>query len=129
MSYPKLMVIALLGAILAGCASKPLPDPEPTDTTYDPGSDVSTSGTADDDPFGGSAIPGADEGPDMVIYFDFDSSDVRAEDRDTGIASRDDARQRSVDAQCAWKGMPTSVARASTTSVSVSVVPGPCARC
>jgi peptidoglycan-associated lipoprotein len=82
MSYFKLIAIALLGASLAGCPANTLPDPEPTDTTY--GSD----GGADTSPSGGDGMGGGEffdesmEELGTVIYFEFDSSDVRAQDQD-----------------------------------------------
>ena len=85
MSNLKLISIAALAFLLAGCPQNTLPDPDPTDTTY--GADdsmTSTSGMDDSDPYGGEEF-----GDDMtagelgmVIYFEFDSSEVRAEDQD-----------------------------------------------
>ena len=86
MSYSKLILVALLGASLAACSgNQPLPDPEPTDTTAGGNDDVYTSGAGGNDPFGGQADD-FDEGPSMVIYFDFDSYEVRPEDQE--IVSR-----------------------------------------
>jgi len=83
MSYLKLSAIGLLAALLAGCPASPsVPDPEPTDTTYGD-SGASTGGMGDggmgdgefmDDPTAGEL--------QMIIYFDFDSSEVRPQDRD-----------------------------------------------
>lgn len=87
MSYFKLFSVAALIFLLAGCTSTPVPDPEPTDATYggDPGAttdgiDGGVNGDLDpvDDPFAGEL--------GMVIYFEFDSSEVRAADQD--IVSR-----------------------------------------
>jgi peptidoglycan-associated lipoprotein len=88
MSYFKLFALAAISFVLAGCAQNTIPDPDPTDTTYpaDAG-DTSTSGT-DGDMYGGGEFmddPTAGE-LTMVIYFDFDSSEVRAADQD--IVSR-----------------------------------------
>lgn len=83
MSYFKIFAIAVLGALLAGCPSTPIEDPTPTDTTYggtDSGAD--TSGTGDSGLGAGEEIPWGDEALGTVIYFDFDSSEVRAEDQD-----------------------------------------------
>ncbi len=81
MSYLKLIAVGLLAALLAGCASPSVPDPDPTDTTYgDAG--ASTGGMGDaglgdgeflDDPSAGEL--------QMIIYFDFDSSEVRPQDQ------------------------------------------------
>ena len=87
MSNYKLPVLLLLAFALAGCPStQSIPDPEPTDTTYG-----SESGSAATDGFGtegmgeGEAIdydPSAGE-LENVLYFDFDSSELRAEYTDT----------------------------------------------
>ena len=88
MSYSKLFALAAISFLLAGCPQNTIPDPDPTDTTYpaDTG-DASTSG-ADTDMYGDGEFmddPSAGE-LTMVIYFDFDSSSVRAADQD--IVSR-----------------------------------------
>ena len=82
MSTLRIVVLALIGASIAACSQPTLPDPEPADTTYGGDSDVSTSGMGNDDPYSGTGFD-EDEGPDTVIYFDFDSSEVRSVDRDT----------------------------------------------
>ena len=85
MSYFNLISIAALSLLLAGCPQNPpMPDPEPTDTTYGGDAGATTSGTGSDpygdveeidDPFANSEV-------DNVIYFEFDSSEVRAQDQD-----------------------------------------------
>ena len=80
-----LIAVGLLALSLAGCASQDIPDPEPTDATYggDAG-DASTDGMGGSDPYGGEEVPDPFAGElQMVIYFDFDSSEVRPGDRDT----------------------------------------------
>jgi peptidoglycan-associated lipoprotein len=84
MSYSKLFALAAISFLLAGCPSSPnVPDPEPTDTTYGDdtgastdamGGDMYGDGEFMDDPTAGELA--------MVIYFDFDSSEVRAADQD-----------------------------------------------
>jgi peptidoglycan-associated lipoprotein len=86
MSYIKLFTVLLAAAFLAGCPQNTIPDPDPTDTTYGADDDMgaSTSGMDGSDPYGGETF-GADPSAgelDMVIYFDFDSSEVRAADQD-----------------------------------------------
>ena len=78
----KLAVFALMAALLAGCASNTVPDPDPTDTTYgDDGSGADTGVYGDDPMAGGEAIGDDYTGGELtnVIYFDFDSAEVRAD--------------------------------------------------
>ena len=77
----KLAVFALMASLLAGCASNTVPDPDPTDTTYgdDSGADTGVYG---DDPMAGGEAFGDDFAAGEltnVIYFDFDSAEVRAD--------------------------------------------------
>jgi peptidoglycan-associated lipoprotein len=84
MAYIKFFTVALAAALLAGCPASPaIPDPEPTDTTYGSG-DASTDAMGDGESLGGGEFlddPSAGE-LGSVIYFDFDSSEVRAADQD-----------------------------------------------
>lgn len=83
MSYHKVFPVVLFAAMLAGCPSNPVPDPEPTDTTYGGNDGASTDGMNNDDPFGGEVMDdpfGGELG--QVIYFEYDSSEVRAQDQD-----------------------------------------------
>ncbi|MDE0789550.1 MAG: peptidoglycan-associated lipoprotein Pal [Woeseiaceae bacterium] len=89
MSYYKMSAIAVLSVLLVGCSSTPVPDPKPTDTTYGGSNDgaytsgIGGDGMGDGEYFDEAAE--ADEADEMlgsVIYFDFDSSAVRAEDQD-----------------------------------------------
>ena len=85
MSYFKLFALAAISFLLAGCPSSPnVPDPEPTDTTYsDDTGDASTDGMGDDLYGDGEFMPDPSAGElDNVIYFEFDSSEVRAADQD-----------------------------------------------
>ena len=81
MSYYKIFAVAVLGAFLTGCSTPSVPDPDPTDTVYDAGADdgADTTGAYDDGMGGGESF-GEELG--TVIYFDFDSSEVRAQDQD-----------------------------------------------
>lgn len=81
----KLFAISLLAALLAGCPStQSIPDPDPSETTYgDSGAD--TDGMDGDGLGTGEAIdydPSAGELAN-ILYFDFDSSELRAADTDT----------------------------------------------
>ncbi len=84
MSYYKLISIAVLSFFLAGCPSSPaIPDPEPTDTTYGGDAGASTDGIGGEDPYGGEFYGDETAGEvENVIYFEFDSSEVRAQDQD-----------------------------------------------
>lgn len=83
MSYLKLLTVAVLAALLAACPSSPsIPDPDPTDTTY--GDSSASTGGMEGSGFGdGEFIEDPSAGElGMVIYFDFDSSEVRPQDQD-----------------------------------------------
>ena len=83
MSYTKLLAVGLLAVFLAACQGSPsVPDPEPTDTTYGDGG-ASTGGTGDGGMGEGEYLDDPSAGElGMVIYFDFDSSEVRQQDKD-----------------------------------------------
>jgi peptidoglycan-associated lipoprotein len=80
----KLLFIGLLAFLLAGCSgTQSIPDPNPSETTADVAGDM-------DDYDDGSMSGGEDvdynpidEGPALIVYFDFDSSELRADDSDT----------------------------------------------
>lgn len=80
----KLIPLAFFLALAAGCASQNVPDPDPTDATYDDASGADTDSYGTDD-MGEGEFFGDEFGEDLaqIIYFDFDSSEVRAEDADT----------------------------------------------
>ncbi|MDJ0712545.1 MAG: peptidoglycan-associated lipoprotein Pal [Woeseiaceae bacterium] len=83
MSYFKLISIAVLSFLLAGCPQNTIPDPEPTDTTYGGDAGASTEGTGDSGVWGGEEIPDPNaQEVAYVIYFEFDSSEVRSQDQD-----------------------------------------------
>ncbi len=85
MSYFKLVALGLFSIWLAGCSKTTIPDPEPTETTVGADSDAGTDGFDDGSDFDdGTEIPYdpyADELA-LTIYFNFDSSEVSAEDAD-----------------------------------------------
>ena len=80
MSHFKQLPALLVVVALAGCASQDIPDPDPQDPSV-VGS--SGSGGLSDEEYGagpgGSALPEEDFGSEleMVIYFEFDSSDIQ----------------------------------------------------
>ena len=86
MSYYKMSAIAVLFVLLVGCSLTPVPDPEPTDTTYGGSDDgaytsgIGVDGMGDGEYF--DETTKADETLGSVIYFDFDSSAIRTEDQD-----------------------------------------------
>ena len=89
MSQQNLVVLGLLSLVLAGCGSKDtIPDPDAMESV---GSD--DSGMTDDYGSGGGLVDGEDVVYDpmneelaTVVYFDYDSSELRAED--TEIVAR-----------------------------------------
>jgi len=82
MSYTKLFAIAVLGFVLAGCKQTPVENPDPIDTTYGGGADTSGGGIYGQG--GGEEIPdnSMNETLGTVIYFEFDSSEVRMQDQE-----------------------------------------------
>lgn len=89
MSYFKLFAIAVLAFLLAGCSQDTLPDPDPQagDTSYGDDAGATTDAMGDDSYGGGEYMDDLSAGElAMVIYFDFDSSEVRGADQD--IVSR-----------------------------------------
>jgi peptidoglycan-associated lipoprotein len=84
MSHFKLITLAAAAFLMAGCAQNTIPDPEPTDETFGDDAGAATSGMDGSDPFGGEEFgsdPSAGELA-IVIFFEFDSSEVRPEDQD-----------------------------------------------
>lgn len=84
MSYFKLFALAAISFLMMSCAQNTIPDPEPTDTTYGGDTGATTDSMSGGDPYGGESFgedPTAGE-LGMVIYFDFDSSEVRVQDQD-----------------------------------------------
>ena len=83
MSYFKLIALAAISFLLAGCPQNTIPDPDPVDTPYGGDTGASTDGMDGSDPFGGEEFGDEFAGElATVIYFEFDSSEVRAADQD-----------------------------------------------
>lgn len=82
MAQYKLLLIALLAVGFAGCSSPTVPDPDPTETA---GSGNDMDDYDDGSMSGGEEVPydAYDEGPALIVYFDFDSSELRPQDTDT----------------------------------------------
>lgn len=84
MSYFKLFALVATSFLLMSCAQNTIPDPDPTDTTYGGDTGATTDSMGGGDPYGGENFgddPTAGE-LGMVIYFEFDSSEVRPQDQD-----------------------------------------------
>lgn len=80
MSQYRISLISLLAVIVTGCASPSIPDPEAGDGSMDSSGDgSSSSGFEDRSAFGGEDVPfeGSDAAMAMIIYFDFDQSDLK----------------------------------------------------
>ena len=75
----RLFVFGVVAALLAACAQPTIPDPEPTDTTY--GDNADTNDWADGEFGSGEEVPYDPSEGELthIIYFDFDSSEVRSE--------------------------------------------------
>ena len=87
MSHTKILALLFGACVLAACSSPTVPDPEPTDTDY--GSAGADTGSYDDGGLGeGEPIDFDPSGGELayIIYFEFDSSEVRA--GDTDVVSR-----------------------------------------
>jgi len=88
MNTIRLVALSLALALLGACSQPTLPDPEPTDTTYGSEAGGADTGGYDDGGFGDGEFlddPSAGE-LGTVIYFDFDSSEIR--DDYTDLVSR-----------------------------------------
>lgn len=83
MRITHIILLSTAALLLAACGSPTIPDPEPTDTSFgsDAGSGADTDGF-DDNRFGEGEFLDDDLSAgelSQVIYFDFDSSEVRDE--------------------------------------------------
>jgi peptidoglycan-associated lipoprotein len=78
----QLLLIGLLALMLGACASQDIPDPEPSaDTTMDDMDDSASTGGFDDEGLSGGEFfdEEIDDELTMIIYFDFDKSELRPE--------------------------------------------------
>ena len=80
MSIRQSVIFGLLAAVLAGCSQPTVPDPD-AQSSAAPGDDsMSEQAPMDDDGMGGGEFFDDDEAAmTMIIYFDFDKSELRAE--------------------------------------------------
>ena len=96
MRMHSLLLLGLASILLGGCASQDIPDPEPdADSTMAEEGSMADTGAFGEDGMGEGEFIDAEFGEAadelvMVIYFDFDQSDLRAEYADTlqGHANR-----------------------------------------
>jgi peptidoglycan-associated lipoprotein len=94
----KLVILGLAAFALAGCGGNdPVPDPEPTETVGGADDGAMTDGYGSDGLGEGEEVPfgDMDEELDAIIYFDYDSSELREED--TELVARH-ARQLGMNA-------------------------------
>ncbi len=78
----KFALTTLMLVLLVGCASNTVPDPDPNDSTYDADGSGADTDVYGDDPMGaGEALQDDYSAGELtnIIYFDFDSSEVRAD--------------------------------------------------
>ena len=86
MKHFKLLAVVALALVLGACASQDIPDPEATSTDAGSADSGASTDGYDDGTFGqGEAIPYGEAAEElaMIIYFDFDQSEVRADDQAT----------------------------------------------
>ncbi len=80
MSQMRLFLISLLAVAVAGCASNTIPDPDATSGSTDGGGSADTSGYGASSGMDGENMDSDLSGEmGMIIYFDFDQSDLKPE--------------------------------------------------
>lgn len=80
MSHMRLFLISLLAVAVAGCATNTIPDPDATSASSDGSSSADTSGYGSGSGMGGEDMDSDLDGElGMIIYFDFDQSDLKPE--------------------------------------------------
>ncbi len=84
MYFNKLFAVVVAGAVLVGCSSTQIPDPDPVQSSYPGSGGADTAGAGSGGMGGGEFYDDGDAAEELgsTVYFDFDSSEVRAEDRD-----------------------------------------------
>lgn len=88
MAKIKLILLASMFVLLAGCASQDIPDPDPSADTMDSQDGADTGGMDDSSLGGGQFIDDDLAGGELadVVFFDFDSYELRPDDAD--VAAR-----------------------------------------
>ena len=80
MSIRQSVILGLLAAVLAGCSQPTVPDPDAQSSAAPSDDSMSEQAPMDDDGMGGGEFFDDDEAAmTMIIYFDFDKSELRAE--------------------------------------------------
>jgi len=80
MSIRQSVILGLLAACLAGCSQPTVPDPDAQSSAAASDDSMSEQAPMDDDGMGGGEFFDDDEASmTMIIYFDFDQSELRAE--------------------------------------------------
>lgn len=80
MSIRQSVIFGLLAAVLAGCSQPTVPDPDAQSSAAPSDDSMSEQAPMDDDGMGGGEFFDDDEAAmTMIIYFDFDKSELRAE--------------------------------------------------
>jgi peptidoglycan-associated lipoprotein len=80
MSIRQLLILGLLAGVLAGCSQPTVPDPDAQSSAAPSDDSMSEQSPMDDDGMGGGEFFDDDEpAMTMIIYFDFDKSELRAE--------------------------------------------------
>ncbi len=80
MSIRQSVILGLLAAFLAGCSQPTVPDPDAQSSAAPSDDSMSEQAPMDDDGMGGGEFFEDDEAAmTMIIYFDFDKSELRAE--------------------------------------------------
>lgn len=80
MSHMRLFLIGLLTVAVAGCATRNIPDPDANRGSEAADSSADTSGYSSGSGMAGEAMESdLGDGLGMIIYFDFDQSDLKPE--------------------------------------------------
>ena len=83
MRLRQIIILGLLAGFLAGCSQDTLPDPDAQTDVADQTGSMAEAGGMDDRGMGDGEFFEEEAPLTMIIYFDFDQSDLRAEYADT----------------------------------------------
>lgn len=81
MKLHRLILVGLAAVLMAACSSPTIPDPDPTEAVAGDSGSAANSGGMDDEGLDGGEFFEDDMSDEltMIIYFDFDQSELRAE--------------------------------------------------